>query len=424
VKIRTGTTRGAQGPHEPAWLSPALELAANPQATLSEFVVSAGLEAFEELIKEEVEHLAGPRGRKRPERTASRWGHRKARLPLGGRTVTLDVQRVRAQDGGEVRLTSVARFQSRDVLAERVIKQILSNVSTRGYEGTLDVAPGGVKTAGASKSAVTRRFVAGTQARVEAALSRSLEDLRPVVLYLDGLNAGSSSIIVAMGVEADGKKHVLGLRLGSTENAALCTDLIQSLLARGLRIDGTILCVIDGGKGLRKALVDVLADRAVIQRCQLHKMRNVEGYLPKAKRAYVLGQMRQAYKAQTASTARKLLVQLASWLERGGHEDAAGSLREGLEETLTVLKLGLSRTLTRSLSTTNAVENVMSSIRRTTRNVKRWRNPSMIRRWVGLSILEAQKKFRRLKGHSEMNALVAALARLHPASNASNTVAA
>jgi hypothetical protein len=147
---------------EAAWLAPALELAADPQATLSEFVVSAGLGAFSDLIKEEVEHLAGSRGKKRPERTASRWGHRKARLPLGGRTVTLDVQRVRGQDGGEVTLTSVARFQSRDVLAERVIKQILSNVSTRGYEGTLQAAPGGVKTAGASKSAVTRRFVAGS----------------------------------------------------------------------------------------------------------------------------------------------------------------------------------------------------------------------------------------------------------------------
>ena len=132
MKIRTGTTRGAQGVPEAAWLAPALELAADPQATLSEFVVSAGLEAFSDLIKEEVEQLAGPRGKKRPERTASRWGHRMARLPLGGRTVTLDVQRVRAQNGGEVTLTSVARFQSRDVLAERVIKQILSNVSTRG----------------------------------------------------------------------------------------------------------------------------------------------------------------------------------------------------------------------------------------------------------------------------------------------------
>ncbi len=141
-------------------------------------------------------------------------------------------------------------------------------------------------------------------------------------------------------------------------------------------------------------------------------------------KTHVLGQMRQAYKARTASSARKLLVQLAFWLEGGGHEDAAGSLREGLEEALTVLKLGLSRTLTRLLSTTNAVESVMSSIRRATRNVKRWRNPSMIRRWVGLSLLEAQKKVARLKGRSEMNALVAALARLHPASNASDSVAA
>ena len=424
MKIRTVKSLGAQERAESRWLSPSLPLVSDPTATLAEFVVEAGLEEFRKLIEDEVSKVAGPRSKKRPDRQASRWGRRPARFPMGGRTITLDVQRVRMQTGGEMTLTSVARFQSGDVLAERVVKQILSNVSTRGYEGTLEPAPHGVKTAGASKSAANRRFVAATQARVQAELARSLAELRPVALFLDGINISGSSIIVAIGVEADGKKNVLGLRLGSTENAVLCTDLLQELLGRGLQIDGSVLCVIDGGKGLRKALIDVFGDRAVIQRCQLHKMRNVEAYLPRAKRAYVLGQMRTAYKAQTPSTARKLLAQLASWLERDGHEDAAGSVREGLEETLTVLKLNLSGTLTRSFSTTNAVENVMSSIRRTTRNVKRWHNPSMIRRWVGLSILQAQKKFRRIKGHSQLGTLVAALARLHPSSVASECAVA
>jgi transposase-like protein len=424
VKIRTGKTLGAQARAESRWLSPSLPLVSDPNATLAEFVVDAGLEEFGRLVEEEVSKLAGPRGKKRPEREASRWGRRPARFPLGGRTITLEVQRVRRQTGGEMTLTSVARFQSGDVLAERVVKQILSNVSTRGYEGTLEPAPQGVKTAGASKSAANRRFVAATQARVKTELARSLEELSPVALFLDGINISGSSIIVAIGVEADGKKNVLGLRLGSTENAVLCADLLQELLGRGLHVDGPILCVIDGGKGLRKAITDVFGDRAVLQRCQLHKMRNVETYLPRAKRVYALGQMRKAYKAQTPSTARKLLAQLASWLERDGHEDAAGSVREGLEETLTALKLNLGGTLTRSFSTTNAVENVMSSIRRTTRNVKRWRNPSMIRRWVGLSILQAQKKFRRIKGHSQLRILVAALARLRPNPAVSETAVA
>ena len=424
MKIRTVKSLGAQERAESRWLSPSMPLMSDPAATLSEFVVEAGLEEFGKLIEEEVSRVAGPRGKKRPDRQASRWGCRPARFPMGGRTITLDVQRVRMQTGGEMTLTSVARFQGGDVLAERVVKQILSNVSTRGYEGTLEPPPRGVKTAGASKSAANRRFVAATQARVQAELARSLEDLRPVALFLDGINISGSWIIAAIGVEPDGKKNVLGLRLGSTENAVLCADLLQELLGRGLRIDGAVLFVIDGGKGLRKALTDVFGNRAVIQRCQLHKMRNVETYLPRAKRAYVLGQMRTAYKAQSPSTARKLLTQLASWLERDGHEDAAGSVREGLEETLTVLKLNLGSTLTRSFSTTNAIENLMSSIRRTTRNVKTWRNPSMIRRWVGLSVLQAQKTFRRIKGHSQLSTLVAALARLHPNSVVSESAVA
>ncbi len=191
--------------------------------------------------------------------------------------------------------------------------------------------------------------------------------------------------------------------------------MLQDLLARGLSIKGRLLCVIDGGKGLRKALVDVFGDNALIQRCQLHKIRNVRDHLAKKRQAHTLRVMRDAYRSGSAATARKRLQALASWLEGNGEEEAAGSLREGLEDTLAVLKLNLPTTLCRSLSTTNAIENLMGSIRLVTRNVKRWRNGAMARRWTGLAIARAQAKFRRIKGHKNLGLLAASLGR-----NASN----
>ena len=178
--------------------------------------------------------------------------------------------------------------------------------------------------------------------------------------------------------------------------------MLQNLLERGLRIDESILCVVDGGKGIRKALVDVLGDLAVIQRCQLHKLRNLRSYLPKSRHAYVLQTMKEAYKCKSADKARKRLQALVSWLERNGYDEAAGSLREGMEETLTVVKLALPELLRKSLATTNAIENLNGTIRRVSRNVKRWKSPSMIRRWTALGVVTAEKKFHRIKGYRHM----------------------
>jgi transposase-like protein len=217
------------------------------------------------------------------------------------------------------------------------------------------------------------------------------------------------TVIVALGVTRTGTKEPLGLCLGSTENAAVCTQLLQDLLARGLPIDGRVLCVIDGGKGLRKALGDVLGAAAVIQRCQLHKGRNVEALVAQARQTYVRAAMRRAYRASTAATARRQLTALATWLEHSGHPDAAASLREGLDETLTVVKLGLPPTLRRFFATTNCIENLIGTLRHVARPVKRWRGGAMIRRWVGLGLLQARARFRRIKHHDELGALATAL---------------
>jgi transposase-like protein len=228
-------------------------------------------------------------------------------------------------------------------------------------------------------------------------------------MLLDGIEVAEKSVILALGVTADGTKVPLGLWSGSTENAVVATALVQDLVERKLRVQDRTLFVIDGGKGILKALRDVFGDRAVIQRCQLHKMRNVTEHLDKARRPYVLRQMREAYKAKSAQLAKKQLQQLASWLESNGDDGAAASLREGLDETLTVLRLDLPKTLRRTFSTTNAIENMNGTLRRACRNVKRWRGESMIRRWIALGVAEAHRKFRRVKGHLQMPLFVAAL---------------
>jgi transposase-like protein len=197
--------------------------------------------------------------------------------------------------------------------------------------------------------------------------------------------------------------------LGSTENATVATALLQSLIERGLRVNEKLLFVIDGGKGIRKAIRDTLGDAALVQRCQVHKMRNLRDHLPEARHAYVMRQMHRAYASSNSKVARKQLLQLVSWLEANGDDSAAESLREGLDETLTVLALRLPDALRRTFATTNPVENMNGTIRRVCRNVKRWKGESMIQRWMALGIGEAERKFRRVKGYKSMSALVAAL---------------
>lgn len=410
MRRRTETTPGKQARSAVEQLIlPLVRGAMLSKALLREFVLEAGLRSVLAVFADEAASVAGPKGRRLRQRAAHYWGTAPAELVMGGRKVVLPRPRVRSVDGHELRLPSVAHFAQTDPLTERVVDQILLGVSTRRYDRSLEPLPPPLVGHGTSKSAVSRTFVKATRRTVEQELCRPLDQLDVAVVILDGIVVKNHSVVVVMGVALDGTKHALGLRLGSTENAAVCTELLQDLLRRGLKVDRPILCVIDGGGGLRRAVRDVFGDLAVIQRCQLHKMRNVKDHLPKKVQTWVLSQMRQAYRAPSVDSARRQLQRLTSWLERNGHDDAAGSLREGLEETLTILKLKLPRTLTRSLSTTNAIENLMSAIRRATRRVSRWRNGSMIRRWVGLAVLDAQGRFRRLKGHREMPLLIEAL---------------
>ena len=228
------------------------------------------------------------------------------------------------------------------------------------------------------------------------------------VLLIDGVQVGGHCIVVALGIDTTGTKHPLGLWEGATENATVCQGLLTNLASRGLRTDLSLLVIVDGAKALETAVTQTFGRAAVVQRCQVHKGRNILEHLPEAQRPWVKAILTRAYTNATVKTAKRLLQDLARRLDTD-HTSAAASVREGLDETLTVLGLGLSERLQRSLATTNAIESLLSRTRHVKRNVKRWRGGTMVLRWVAAGVLEAAKGFRRVKGCQDIPALVAAL---------------
>ena len=375
---------------------------------LLQTVLGLGLEQVYELVEEERTRLCGAKHARDPLRQAVRSGSAPSELVLGGRRVRLRRPRARTMDGQEVELQCWQHFADEDPLAERAMEQMVIGVSTRKYDRSLEPTPDEVETRGTSKSAVSRRFVSGTQKRLEELLSRDLSQLDLVTLMIDGLNVGEHVVLVAVGIDKEGHKHTLGIQEGATENAVACTALLTGLRDRGLRSERSILVVLDGSKALRKAVTDVFGKRALIQRCREHKIRNVTGHLPKDMQVNVRRSMQDAYRSGTKAKAKKLLTNLERVL-RGHHPGAANSLLEGLDETLTVLDLGLSRNLERMLSTTNMLENINGGIRRVTHNVKRWRDGLMALRWVATALLEVEKGFRRVRGYKGLSRLDAAL---------------
>ena len=263
-------------------------------------------------------------------------------------------------------------------------------------------------TRGTSKSAVSRRFVAQTQAQLDAWRATPLDGLDLAVLLIDGVQVGGHCIVVALGIDKTGAKHPLGLWEGATENAAVCQGLLTNLASRGLRTDRSLLVIVDGAKALDTAVTQTFGRAALVQRCQVHKGRNILEHLPEAQRPWVKAILIRAYTNSKIKTAKRLLQDLARRLDTD-YPSAAASVREGLDDTLTVLDLGLSERLQRSLATTNAIESLLSRTRHVKRNVKRWRGGTMVLRWVAAGVLEAAQGFRRVNGCNDMPALVAAL---------------
>jgi len=375
---------------------------------LRELVMSSGLAVFGQMLEDDRTGLCGPRHKPSPDRSAYRHGHDEGSLVFGGRKVRLRKPRVRSIDGEEIELPSWERMSAEDPLRDRIVEQALLGVSSRGYERSLEPLPAEIRSHTTKRSSVCRRFVARTAAQVQAFLSRPLGDLDFPVILIDGTALGDHVLIVAMGIDVIGRKHILGVSVGTTESEQSVRSLFRNLIDRGLVVERARLFVIDGGKGLKKAIRATFGEWALIQRCQVHKLRNVRDYLPKHRQAWVKAAMRKAWSSGTVATARQRLTHLAEQL-RADHPDAAASILEGLEDTLTLIRLGVGGTLQKTLCSTNAIENLQGAIKRVVRNVKRWRGGSMALRWCATALVEAEKRFRRVKGHRELPQLVAAI---------------
>jgi transposase-like protein len=388
------------------------EIAENMGEGLLALAVGAGLQVMQVLMDADVTELAGPKGRHDGARTAVRHGRERGSVTLGGRRVPVTRPRVRAADGaGELPIASYELFSSTEILGKLAMEKMLAGLSTRRYAVGLEPVGQQVaeKCSATGKSAVSRRFVAMTETALAELLTADLSGLDLVAVMIDGVHFAESCCIVALGIDLEGTKHPLALVEGSTENATLVTDLLVDLRERGLDVTRPMLVGIDGSKALRKAVLDVL-DHPVIQRCQLHKIRNVKDHLPQRLRSSVGRKMTDAYHAPSALEAEAALLALAKELDRT-HPGAAASLREGLHETLTVLRLGVPPTLARTLRSTNCIESMISVCREHAGNVKRWRDGQMALRWCAAGMIEAGKQFRRVNGHLHLPTLRAALER-------------
>jgi putative transposase len=388
------------------------EIAADMQEGLLALAVGAGLQVMQQLMEADVTATCGPRGRHDRDRTATRHGTGGGSVTLGGRRVPISRPRVRAVDGsGELPVPAYELFTSTELLGRMAMERMLAGVSTRRYPVALEPVGEAIEdeAKATSKSAVSRKFVAMTEHALADLLGADLSGLDLVALMIDGVHFADHLCVVALGIGIDGTKHPLAVVEGSTENTTLVRGLLVGLRDRGLDVTKPILAVLDGAKALSAAVREVF-DHPVIGRCQLHKIRNVQDHLPEKLRSLVGKRMRQAYHADSALTAQALLEALAAELDKT-HPGAAASLREGMAETLTVLRLGVPPTLARTLRSTNAVESMISICRDHARNVKHWRDGQMALRWCAAGLVEASKQFRRVNGHLHLPALRAALHR-------------
>ncbi len=389
------------------------ELVGAAQEGLLALSVGVGLGVLAELMEEEVVDVVGPRSKPDPERVAYRHGHERGEVVLGGRVLAVKRPRVRGANGsGEVELESYCHFADRDPLDRVVLERMLAGVSCRRYPRTQEPVGETVelKARSVSRSALSRRFSERTRQALSELMSRRLDGLVLAVLMLDGIELQGRTNVVALGIASDGTKLPLGLWEGSTENATVATALLSDLVERGLDVSRGVLVVLDGAKALRKAVRDVFGEGTPVQRCIRHKERNVEGHLPERERPWVRRKLRSAWAEPEYGRALASLEALARQLETS-HPGAAASLREGLAETLTLTRLGVTGQLKATLASTNPVESMIEIVRQTQRNVKRWRSGEMALRWTAAGMLEAERQFRRVVGYRDLPKLLAAIER-------------
>jgi len=387
---------------------PLLGAFASIENSFFELCIDAGQQVLAAMMEQDREDLCGPRWKRDPARQAGRAGTTKSEVTLGGRRIAIPRPRVRSKEGQEVELPSFALAAKRDPLDRYTLDAVACGVSSRKYARSLDRLPADIEERSTSRSSVSRRFVAMTTKQMTTWLTTPLGDRHFPIVMIDGIHRGDHLVLIALGIDIEGKKQVLGLREGGTENGQVARALLRDLVERGLDQERARLFVIDGAKALTSAIQKTFGPLAAIQRCQIHKLRNILGHLPDRLHESVKAVLREAWSLGDANVARRRLERLASSLE-ADHPGAAASVREGLDETLTLQALGIGGRLYQKLRTTNAIENLNSGIVSYSKNVKRWRGGSMVVRWTSAAIVEAEKKFRRVQGWRDIEKLVRAL---------------
>jgi transposase-like protein len=387
---------------------PMSEILFDVAGAIEQAASEAGLRMMKALIDEEVEQLTGDRYRHQSQRQAMRWGKEEGHVIFAGRKVAMEKPRVRSRDNREeVSLRRWDAFAHPRRMEQAVQNKILRRVSCRDYGGAIEDMCDGY---GIDKSSVSRKWQAASVKQLAQLMERRLNDLDIGVILLDGKEFGDTTIITALGVDAAGTKHILGIWPGATENSDVCGSLLDDMLHRGLSVGTQYLFVIDGAKALKKAIKDRFGAAALIQRCRIHKERNIRSYLPKKHHRLLAMKLKTAFGVTDHAEALRELTKVHEWL-LSISDAAAASLKEGFEELLTVNKLKLPALLKKLFGTTNMIESCYSVAGDLCHNVKRWRGESMARRWAGAVLLETEKRFYRIKGHREMPLLAAILKR-------------
>jgi transposase-like protein len=391
-------------------LLPLVELVEQARLAVDTVIEQISQQTLETILDLSAQQLVGPRT---PGRASGeiRWHGRQAgRVSLADRQLAVNRPRLRRKEngsGGEVAVPAYAALRANPQLGTRMFGALLRGVSTRQYR---EVLPQMAQTVGVSKSAVSREAIEASAAQLATLLERRWDDVDLLVIYIDGQQHGDHHVISAVGVDSSGHKHVLGIQEGATENAAAAKALLVHLREHGVDTEKKYLFVIDGAKALRAAIREVFGAQQAVQRCRTHKVRNVLDELPQEQHAQVRGLMRAAYKMENAADGMARMEKLAQWIEREWPA-AAASLREGLEETFTINRLGLPPSLHRCLATTNLIESPQSGVRKRTGNVCRWRDADMVLRWVAGAYLATEKNFRKVQGYQDLWVLAAALGR-------------
>jgi putative transposase len=400
-------------------LLPLVELITQARLAVDEVIDSIGRQTIETILSLSAEQIAGPRT---PGKRSGdiRWhGSQKGRVSLADRQLAVKRPRLRHKEAGEVSVPAYESLQEHSATAQRMMGALLRGVSTREYA---EVLPEMAETAGVSRSSVSRQAIEGSVEQLRQLRERRWDQADLLVLYIDGQRFGSHHVISAVGVDRNGGKHVLGIQVGATENAAAVKQLLTNLRDQGLPTDSKYLFVIDGAKALRAAIDEVFGTEQPVQRCRNHKMRNVIDELPKEQQAQALNLMRAAWRISDADEGVKRLEQLARFLEHE-HESAARSLREGMAEMFTIQRLQLPPSLYKCLGTSNVIESPQSGVQKRTHNVTRWRDADMVERWVASAWLVTEKHFRKVIGHRDLWALAVVLGRERKPNASSEKVA-